>query len=102
MHGALFKVIYSDKSYELFQTEAELEAWKKKNKKSYTLTRAKGLGELTKDETKEQLVNPATRNFHQLVATDMNLFNEYLEMTKGPDAGPRRDYLEEHFYDYEE
>lgn len=102
VHGALFKVIYSDKSYELFQTEAELEAWKKKNKKSYTLTRAKGLGELTKDETKEQLVNPATRNLHQLVATDMNLFNEYLEMTKGPDAGPRRDYLEEHFNDYEE
>lgn len=102
VHGALFKAIYSDKSYELFQTEAELEAWKKKNKKSYTLTRAKGLGELTKNETKEQLVNPATRNLHQLVATDMNLFNEYLEMTKGPDAGPRRDYLEEHFNDYEE
>lgn len=102
VHGALFKVIYSDKSYELFQTEAELEAWKKKNKKSYTLTRAKGLGELTKDETKGQLVNPATRNLHQLIATDMNLFNEYLEMTKGPDAGPRKDYLEEHFNDYEE
>lgn len=102
VHGALFKVIYSDKSYELFQTEAELEAWKKKNKKSYILTRAKGLGELTKDETKDQLVNPATRNLHQLIATDMNLFNEYLEMTKGPDAGPRKDYLEEHFNDYEE
>lgn len=102
VHGALFKVIYSDKSYELFQTEAELEAWKKKNKKSYILTRAKGLGELTKDETKDQLVNPATRNLHQLIATDMNLFNEYLEMTKGPDSGPRKDYLEEHFNDYEE
>jgi len=102
VHGALFKVIYPDKSYELFQTAQELEVWKKTNKKSYILTRAKGLGELTKDETKEQLVNPATRNLHQLVASDMNKFNDYLEMTKGPDAGPRKDYLEAHFNDYEE
>ena len=102
VHGALFKAIFNDKTYELFQTEAELEAWKKKNKKPYTLTRAKGLGELTKDETREQLVNPATRNLHQLVVTDVDEFNKYLDMAKGPDAGPRKDYLEEHFNDYEE
>ncbi len=102
VHGALYKVIFNDKSYKLFQTDAELDAWKKTNNKPYTLTRAKGLGELTKDETFEQLVNPATRNLHLLVAKDMGKFNDYLEMTKGPDVGPRKDYLEDHFNDYDE
>lgn len=102
VHGALFKATFSDKSYQLFQTLAEYEAWKKKNKKPFTLSRAKGLGELTKDETYEQLVNPATRNLHQLVSDDMKEFNEYLEIFEGNDVAPRRDYLEEHFNDYDE
>ena len=102
VHGALFKATFADKTYKLFQTEAELEAWKKTNKKSYTLSRAKGLGELTKDETYEQLVNPATRNLHRLVTKNMDEFNEYLEMFEGGDVNGRRDYLEEHFNDYDE
>lgn len=102
VHGALFKATFKDDTYKLFQTDAELEAWKKKNTKPYVLARAKGLGELDRKDTFDQLVNPATRNLHQLVVTDMAQFNEYLDMTKGPDAGPRKDYLEEHFNDYEE
>ena len=102
VHGALFKATFADKTYKLFQTEAELDAWKKTNKKSYTLSRAKGLGELTKDETYEQLVNPATRNLHRLVTENMDEFNEYLEMFEGGDVNGRRDYLEEHFNDYDE
>ena len=102
VHGALFKATFADKTYKLFQTESELEAWKKTNKKPYTLSRAKGLGELTKDETYEQLVNPATRNLHRLVTKNMNEFNEYLEMFEGGDVNGRRDYLEEHFNDYDE
>ena len=102
VHGALYKVTFSDKTYKLFQTDIELEAWKKTNNRSYTLARAKGLGELTKDETFEQLVNPATRNLHQLIVDDMEEFNKYLEMTKGTDVAPRKEYLEDHFNDYEE
>ena len=98
----MFKATFADKTYKLFQTEAELDAWKKTNKKSYTLSRAKGLGELTKDETYEQLVNPATRNLHRLVTENMDEFNEYLEMFEGGDVNGRRDYLEEHFNDYDE
>ena len=102
VHGALYKVTFTDKSYLLFQTDAELDAWKKTNKKAYTLSRAKGLGELTKDETYEQLVDPSTRNLHKLVANDMDEFNKYLEMFEGGDVAPRRDYLEDHFNDYDE
>lgn len=102
VHGALYKVTFSDDTYLLFQTDAELENWKKTNKKSYKLSRAKGLGELTQDETYEQLVNPETRDLVQLSTSDMKEFNEYLEMFKGADVEPRRIYLEEHCTDYDE
>lgn len=102
VHGALYKVTFNDKTYQLFQTDAELNAWKKKNKKPYTLSRAKGLGELTKEETYEQLINPATRNLHLLVAKNMNQLDEYLELFEGNTEDPRRQYLEEHCKDYEE
>ena len=102
VHGALFKATFNDGTYITFQTDAELESWKKTNKKAYTLDRAKGLGELTPDEAYEQLVNPETRDLVQLVTDNMEEFNEYLEMFKGFDVGPRRDFLEEHYADYDE
>ena len=86
----------------LFQTDAELENWKKNNKKPYKLARAKGLGELTQEEAYEQLVNPETRDLVQLVTDNMEEFNEYLEMFKGADVEPRRVYLEDHCTDYDE
>ncbi|MBQ8218577.1 MAG: hypothetical protein IJZ79_02405 [Bacilli bacterium] len=102
VHGALFKVTFNDGTYITFQTDAEFENWKKTNKKSYKLSRAKGLGELTKEETYEQLINPETRDLVRLVASDMDEFNKYLEIFKGVDVAPRREYLEEHFNDYDE
>lgn len=102
VHGALFKVTFNDGTYVTFQTDAEFENWKKTNKKAYKLSRAKGLGELTREETYEQLVNPETRDLVRLIATDMNEFNKYLEIFKGFDVAPRREYLEEHFNDYDE
>ena len=102
VHGALFKATFKDDTYKLFQTEAELEAWRKTNKKPYKLSRAKGLGELTNEDTYDQLVNPETRNLHQLTTKDMNEFNKYLEMFKGDEVEPRFNYLEEHCGDYEE
>ena len=102
VHGALYKVTFSDDTYLLFQTDAELENFKKTNKKSYKLSRAKGLGELTQDEAYEQLVNPETRDLVQLITDNMEEFNEYLEMFKGADVEPRRIYLEEHCTDYDE
>lgn len=102
VHGALFKATFNDGTYVTFQTDSELENWKKTNTKPYKLARAKGLGELTKEETYEQLVNPETRDLVQLVTNNMEEFNEYLEMFKGFDVTPRRIFLEEHFNDYDE
>ena len=102
VHGALFKATFNDGTYITFQTDAELEKFKKTNKKPYKLTRAKGLGELTSDETYEQLVNPATRDLRRLIVNDVNEFNKYLEIFEGNDVTPRKEYLEEHSKDYDE
>ena len=102
VHGALFKATFADGTSVTFQTDKELEKFKKTNKKKYTLSRAKGLGELTSDDTYEQLVNPATRDLRQLHASDMDEFNKYLECFEGSDGEARKVYLEEHANDYDE
>lgn len=95
VYGALFKAIFNDNTYVLLQNDADLEAWKKKNKKPYTLTRAKGLGELTAEETEEQLVNPMTRNLKRLKVDNYDEFKKYLLIYKGDakeDKEARKEY----------
>lgn len=95
VYGALYKVTFADKTYKLFQNDFELEDWKKANpNKKFTLSRAKGLGEMTKDETYEQLVDPSTRNLKRLVVNDYNRFVTYLEMFEGSDNTARKEYYE--------
>lgn len=91
----MFKAIFNDNTYVLLQNDADLEAWKKKNKKPYTLTRAKGLGELTAEETEEQLVNPMTRNLKRLKVDNYDEFKKYLLIYKGDakeDKEARKEY----------
>ena len=98
VYGALFKVIFPDNTYTLIQTDADLEKWKKKNgNKRYTLTRAKGLGELEEDETDEQLVNPATRNLKRIYVKDYDEFQKTLKIFKSDDKDDklaRQEYYE--------
>ena len=101
-HSALFKATYKDGTFDIFYTNQEFENWKKTNTKAYTLSRAKGLGELTKEETYFQLVDPSTRNLHQLKVDDLEEFEKYLDMFQGTEVSARKEYLEEHYNDYSE
>lgn len=84
VYGALYKATFTDKTYKLFQNDAELDEWKKANPKvKFTLARAKGLGEMTKEETDEQLVDPSTRNLKRLYVEDYERFIKYLDAFKG-------------------
>ena len=95
VYGALYKATFADKSYKLFQNDFELETWKKENPDvKFTLTRAKGLGEMTRDETFEQLVDPSTRNLKQLVVEDYDRFIKYIEVFEGIDNTARKEYYE--------
>lgn len=95
VYGALYKATFADKTYKLFQNDAELEEWKKANPKvKFTLSRAKGLGEMTAEETDEQLVDPATRNLKRLYVENYDRFLKYLEIFEGIDNTARKEYYE--------
>lgn len=94
VHGALFNVVFDNNTHKLFYTNGEFNEWRSKNTKKYTVSRAKGLGEMTKEETYEQLLDPATRNLHRLVTEDFADFEHWLEVFQGNDAAPRQDFLE--------
>lgn len=95
VYGALYKATFPDKTYKLFQNDFELEEWKTANPKAkFTLSRAKGLGEMTKEETLEQLVDPHTRNLKLLYVEDYERFIKYLGVFEGSDGTARTDYYE--------
>lgn len=99
VYSALYKVTFPDGAYILFSSEKDFAKWKEENKdKKYKVSRAKGLGELTKEETYEQLVNEETRNLKCVTIEDYEKFTKYLTMFQGPDVSGRRQYLEE-FYE---
>ena len=95
VYGALYKATFSDKTYKLFQNDADLDKWKLENPDvKFTLARAKGLGEMTSDETLEQLVDPSTRNLKVLYVENYDRFIKYLDMFEGADVSDRKEFYE--------
>ena len=94
VHGALFNISFDDGTHKLFYTTKEFNEWRKTNKKKYTISRAKGLGEMTEEETFEQLLNQETRNLHRLVTNDFSDFEHWLEVFQSGDPAPRQDFIE--------
>jgi len=97
-YSALFKVIFPDGTYILFQDDKSFDAWRENNpNRKYKVTRAKGLGELTKEEAYEQLVNVNTRNLMQLVIPNYDEFMNVLTIAMGDDTTQRSDLLSEYY-----
>lgn len=102
VYGALFKVTFSDNSYLLFSNDKEFNEWKEKNEGlKYKVSRAKGLGEMTIDETFEQLVNEETRNLKMITTEDYEEFEKYLNIFEGSDVAERKEYLEKYYEERE-
>lgn len=98
VYSALFKVIFPDGTYILFQDDKSFDAWRENNpNRKYKVTRAKGLGELTKEEAYEQLVNVNTRNLKQLVIPNYDEFMNVLTIAMGDDTTQRSDLLSEYY-----
>ena len=86
VYSALYKVIFPDGTYLLFQDDKSFDTWREENpNKKYRVTRAKGLGELTKEEAYEQLMQVGTRNLKQLVIPDYDEFMNTLTIAMGDD-----------------
>lgn len=98
VYSALFKVTFPDETYLLFQDDKSFDAWREKNpNKKYKVTRAKGLGELTKEEAYEQLTQVSTRNLKQLEVSDYDEFMRVLTIAMGEDSTQRSELLDIHY-----
>lgn len=98
VYSALFKVTFPDGTYLLFQDDKSFDAWREKNpNKKYKVTRAKGLGELTKEEAYEQLTQVSTRNLKQLEVADYEEFMRVLTIAMGEDSTQRSELLDIHY-----
>lgn len=98
VYSALFKVTFPDGAYLLFQDDKSFDAWREKNpNKKYKVTRAKGLGELTKEEAYEQLTQVSTRNLKQLEVSDYDEFMRVLTIAMGEDSTQRSELLDIHY-----
>ena len=98
VYSALFKVTFPDGTYLLFQDDKSFDAWREKNpNKKYKVTRAKGLGELTKEEAYEQLTQVSTRSLKQLEVSDYDEFMRVLTIAMGEDSTQRSELLDIHY-----
>lgn len=73
-----------------------LEAFKKsKDINKYQISRLKGLGEMSPEETEEALVNPETRIIEQITVDDIGKATLLFDTLMGTSAEKRKKYIEE-------
>ena len=62
----------------------------------YQISRLKGLGEMSPEETEEALVNPETRIIEQITIEDTGKADSLFDILMGSSADKRKKYIEEH------
>lgn len=62
----------------------------------YQISRLKGLGEMSPEETEEALVNPETRIIEQITIEDTGKADNLFDILMGSSADKRKKYIEEH------
>jgi DNA gyrase subunit B len=73
-----------------------LEAFKKSEDiNKYQISRLKGLGEMSPEETEEALVNPETRIIEQITVDDIGKATLLFDTLMGTSAEKRKKYIEE-------
>lgn len=77
-----------------FYSDEELENWKKANKGSYDLLRAKGLGELNPEDL--QRVCFKNERFKRITISDIEATTNLLNVLQGPNVEPRKRFIYEH------
>ena len=91
----LFRLKNNKEVIYLKDDEVMQEFKKNHNIDKYQVSRLKGLGELSVQETKDCLVNEETRNIQQLTVNDKNLADRLFSDLMGADSIPRKKFIEE-------
>jgi DNA gyrase/topoisomerase IV subunit B len=88
----LFRITTNKNEYIYLKDKVELNKYTSKHN-NYTVGRLKGLGEMSPDESKYCLLNPASRNVQQIIVDNENKTVELLNIFMGSSSEQRKDYL---------
>ena len=92
----LYKITIS-KGYRYLKNDTELEEFRQKNiGKKYQVSRMKGLGEMSVDETEETLTDPDNRIIKQITVEDENATSILFEQLMGAGVTARKIYIKDH------
>ena len=92
----LYKITTKD-GYKYLRNDAALIEYREANKgKKYTITRLKGLGEMSVEDTEETLTNPDNRDIRQIVVQDNELADSLFDDLMGTKVEKRKEFIKEH------
>ena len=93
----LYKVtLTGNKGYKYLKDDAALEEFRKTCKSKYIVSRFKGLGEMSIEETEETLINPDNRIIKQITVEDSLAATKLFDDLMGTAITPRKNYIKEH------
>ena len=92
----LYKITMGKDTYIYLKDDAALAEFAENNKgKKYQVSRFKGLGEMSEDET-EVLVEPELRTLCQVTVEDMKATDILFEQLMGTGVAPRKNFIQAH------
>ena len=92
----LYKITMGKDTYLYLKDDEALADFQAKNKgKKYVVSRFKGLGEMSEDET-EVLVDPAQRTLCQVTVADIKAADILFDQLMGAGVAPRKKFIQEH------
>ena len=92
----LYKITMGKDTYLYLKDDAALAEFSEKNKgKKYTVSRFKGLGEMSEDET-EVLVEPDQRTLCQVTVADASAASVLFDQLMGAGVAPRKKFIQDH------
>lgn len=96
----LYIVSYNDDTKEYLHTEDEKAKWKPSKNVKYTISRAKGLGELSAKVMAETGMDVNTRDIIKINEDNSRQFEKYLNLWMGIDNGGRKSEIDDNLYKY--
>ena len=95
----LYRIIYNKNQSIYLRDDIALQQWKNKNiNLNFELQRFKGIGEMSVDEIKETILDPAKRTLKRILINDVLQAEKTLKICMGTDTSLRKKFIEENAY----
>lgn len=93
----LYKItLAGNKGYKYLKNDEALEEYRKTATGKYIVSRFKGLGEMSVEETEETLTDPKNRIIKQITVKDINTTDQLFDDLMGTAVLPRKRFIKEH------